>query len=236
MMDRVAVWLNPGKNTEEIKLSESSVIWSNGQTSSPPNGAFVFKGDTFLLAFSSRGNEEALRPVAFRKVPALVGVYRSIPDLNVMCIFHTGFQTLYCDGPLRKTIDDMKVSDGVAKAYLWFHPGKDVAVVLVTHRCHVVYISKDGVAGPPNGEASIVDANGDATLKEVDDGDYIRLFFHSGGEEGQEVATYLSRLLPFSPIFRVDGYEQNGCKIDIGPDCLRQWDCDIVAIEVDVAD
>ncbi len=221
-----AIWLNPGKKFEEIRLTESGVIWTDGRTVSPPNGVFVFKSDQsiFTLSFNWNGNEENLTTICLRKVGEIAGVYRSSPDGKVMCIFHRGPQNLRCDGALRSTMGQIKDSYGIEKAFMWFHPKRDFSVVLVTRRCQVVFVSKAGVAGPPNGEATISAA----------DQDHIRFCFHAGGVEEKKETTYMKRVETGASVFRMDGYEQNGSKINVDPDRQRHWDWDIVAIEVNL--
>ena len=221
-----AIWLIPGRKIEEIKLTESGVIWTDGRTVSPPNGVFVFKSDQsiFTLSFNWNGNEENLTTICLRKVGEIAGVYRSSPDGKVMCIFHRGPQNLRCDGALRSTMGQIKEAFGVEKAFMWFHPKKDFSVVLVTREYKVVFVSKAGVAGPANGEATISDA----------DPDHIRFCFHAGGVEEKKETTYMKRVETGASVFRMDGYEQNGFKIDVDPDRKRHWDWDIVAIEVNV--
>ena len=221
-----AIWLNPGKKFEEIRLTESGVIWTDGRTTSPPNGVFVFKSDQsiLVLSFNWNGNEENLTTICLRKVGEIAGVYRSSPDGKIMCIFRRGPQNLRCDGALRSTMGQIKESFGVEKAFMWFHPKKDFSVVLVTRQYKVVFVSKAGVAGPANGEANISDA----------DPDHIRFCFHAGGVEEKKETTYMKRVETGASVFRMDGYEQNGFKIDVDPDRKRHWDWDIVAIEVNV--
>ena len=78
--------------------------------------------------------------------------------------------------------------------------------------------------GPPNGEATISAA----------DEDHIRFCFHAGGVEEKKETTYMKRVETGASVFRMDGYEQNGSKINVDPDRQRHWDWDIVAIEVNV--
>ena len=219
-----AIWLNPGKKFEEIRLTESGVIWTDGRTVSPPNGVFVFKGSILVLSFNWKGNEENLTTTCLRKVGEISGVYRSSPDGKIMCIFRRGPQNLRCDGALRSTMGQIKESFGVEKAFMWFHPKKDFSVVLVTRQYKVVFVSKAGVAGPANGEATISDA----------DPDHIRFCFHAGGVEEKKETTYMKRVETGASVFRMDGYEQNGFKINVDADRQRHWDWDIVAIEVNV--
>ena len=221
-----AIWLNPGKKSEEISLTESGVIWTDGRTTSPPNGVFVFKSDQsiFTLSFHWNGNEENLTTTCLRKVGEISGVYRSSPDGKIMCIFHRGPQNLRCDGALRSTMGQINEAFGVEKAFMWFHPKKDFSVVMVTRQYKVVFVTKAGVAGPANGEATISD----------EDPDHIRFCFHAGGVEEKKETTYMKRVETGASVFRMDGYEQNGFKINVDSDRKRHWDWDIVAIEVSV--
>ena len=218
-----AIWLNPGKNTEEIRLTAQGVIWTDGRTTSPPNGGFFFKGSIFVVSFNWFGNEQNLTTTCLQKVGEISGVYRSSQN-SVMCIFRRGPQNLRCDGTLRTAIGQVKAAFGAEKAFMWFHPKKDLSVVLVTRQYKVVFVSKAGVAGPANGEATISDA----------DPDHIRFCFHAGGVEEKKETTYMKRVETGASVFRMDGYEQNGSKINVDPDRQRHWDWDIVAIEVNV--
>ena len=101
------------------------------------------------------------------------------------------------------------------------HPGKDLALLLLTSDKKVVFMSYGGTAGSANGEYSW-------TTQE-----FLRLHFHSDGLADRAQVTYMQRIGDEdSAVLRVEGYDQNGDKMLVDDDRYRHKDWDIVGIQV----
>ena len=86
----------------------------------------------------------------------------------------------------------------------------------------IIFMGMDGSAGPANGCATVIDD------------DHISFNYDAGGRIEKAETTYLERLTPEDVVYRTDGFEQNGVKITIHADRIRQADWDIVAVRIDI--
>lgn len=219
---REGIWINPGKNTETVMLSENQVVWSNGENTSPPHGMYSFQGDWLMLCFHYRGSHELVKGFEFQIVAGLDGVYRFVPDLTIICIFNQVIQALRCEPPLQVAIEQVKLEFGIDSAFLWMHPKKQPAFVFLTRTKQVIYTTKDGTLGPCNGN---YDWWGPTNL---------RLHFHSDGAAANAQTTYMRRMGEGSAVFRrVDGYAHDYHIVSTGDSGRwRYKNYDIVAIQV----
>ena len=227
-VDRKGFLMTPGKPTEQITLRDNKrIVFEDQQKKSTKDHGnwheFITTDHTkmLLLTFHFRGSEDDLMPHLFHCfVP---GVYR-MQNWKQVVFFPEEFNDQSTEEPLRLDLHEKDSGFQVENVYLWFHPARPPAVLLITPEKQIVYHEiKEGAKRPrtctsvPNG--SFV----------CSDNDTITTCFHwLGGPTTQR--TVLKRIDATAPVWRASGDEVRPCYEY--PIALISWH--IVMVKLDV--
>ena len=141
--ERKAFLLTPGKSTEQLTLlANEKVVFENQHKKSTLDHGnwheFITTDLTkmLVLTFHHRGSESDLWPHLFKCfVP---GVYR-MQDWKQVVFFPEEFKDQITKEPLRLDLPEKDSGFQVENVYLWFHPERVPAVLLITPEKKIVY-------------------------------------------------------------------------------------------------
>ena len=227
-VDRKAFLLTPGKFTEELTLRVNNrIVFENQHKKSTQDHGnwheFITTDHTkmLVLTFHHSGSESDLWPHLFKCfVP---GVYR-MQNQSQVVVFPEEFKDQITKEPLRLDLPEKDRGFQVENVYLWFHPERVPAVLLITPEKKIVYHEiKEGAkrrrtcTSVPNG--SFV----------CNDSDTITTRFHWKGEATTQ-QTVLNRICANVPVYRASG---DGVSPSFAnPVDLKAWH--IVSVNLDV--
>ena len=143
MVDRKGFFMTPGKSPEQITLRGNKRIVFEDQRnhSTPEHGnwhEWISTDDTrmLLLSFHHRGSEDDLIAHVFRCL--VPGVYRMQNQKQVV-FFHEEFKDGKTKEPLSLNMQKKNVGFEIENVYLWLHPERPPAVLLITPKSQIVY-------------------------------------------------------------------------------------------------
>ena len=217
-VDRKALLLTPGKFTEELTLLVNNrIVFENQHKMTTQEHGnwheFITTDHTkmLILTFHHSGSESVLYPHLFKCfVP---GVYR-MQDWKQVVFFPEEFKDQITKEPLRLDLPEKHRGIQVENVYLWFHPERVPAVLLITPKKEIVYHEinegekkRRTCTSVPNGSFHV-------------DGDTITTCFHWKGEATTQ-QTVLTRICADVPVYRASGdgiFPSFGNPVD-----LKRW-------------
>ena len=217
--EREAFLLTPGKSTEKLTLRVNHrIVFENQHKKTTQDHGnwheFITTDLTkmLVLTFHHSGSESDLWPHLFKCfVP---GVYRMHNQYQVV-VFPEEFKDQITKEPLRLDLPEKDRGFQVENVYLWFHPERVPAVLLITPEKKIVYHEiKEGAkrrrtcTSVPNGSFVCID------------GDTITTCFHWKGEATTQ-QTVLTRICDKVPAYRASGdgvFRSFGNPVD-----LKRW-------------
>ena len=216
--ERIALLLTPGKSTEKLTLRVNHrIVFENQHKKSTQDHGnwheFITTDHTkvLVLTFHHSGSESDLWPHLFKCfVP---GVYRMQNQYQVV-VFPEEFNDQSTEEPLRLDLHEKDSGFQVENVYLWFHPERVPAVLLITPKKEIVYHEinegekkRRTCTSVPNGSFHV-------------DGDTITTCFHWKGEATTQ-QTVLTRICDKVPAYRASG---DGVFRSFGnPGDLKRW-------------
>ena len=217
-VDRKAFLFTPGKLTEELTLLVNNrIVFENQHKMTTQEHGnwheFITTDHTkmLVLTFHHSGSESVLYPHLFKCfVP---GVYR-MQDWKQVVFFPEEFKDQITKEPLRLDLPEKHRGIQVENVYLWFHPERVPAVLLITPKKEIVYHEinegekkRRTCTSVPNGSFHV-------------DGDTITTCFHWKGEATTQ-QTVLTRICDKVPAYRASG---DGVFRSFGnPGDLKRW-------------
>ena len=228
-VDRKGFLMTPGKPTEQITLRDNKrIVFEDQQKKSTKDHGnwheFITTDHTkmLLLTFHFRGSEDDLMPHLFHCfVP---GVYR-MQNWKQVVFFPDEFKDQITKEPLRLDLPEKDRGLQVENVYLWFHPERVPAVLLITPEKKIVYHEiKEGAkrrrtcTSVPNG--SFV----------CNDSDTITTCFHFKGEATTQ-QTVLNRICATVPVYRASGDGVSPSFANLVD--LKPWHIVMVNLDVD---
>ena len=226
--EREAFLFTPGKFTEKLTLRVNHCIVFENQhkKTTQEHGnwhEFITTDHTkmLVLTFHHSGSESVLYPHLFKCfVP---GVYR-MQDWKQVVFFPEEFKDQITKEPLRLDLPEKHRGIQVENVYLWFHPERVPAVLLITPKKEIVYHEinegekkRRTCTSVPNGSFHV-------------DGDTITTCFHWKGEATTQ-QTVLTRICAGDvPVYRASG---DGSPSFANPGDLKSWH--IVMFKLDFA-
>ena len=228
-VDRKAFLFTPGKFTEELTLRVNNrIVFENQHKKSTQDHGnwheFITTDHTkmLVLIFHHSGSESDLWPHLFKCfVP---GVYR-MQNWKQVVFFPEEFNFQSTEEPLRLDLHEKDSGFQVENVYLWFHPERVPAVLLITPKKEIVYHEiyegekkRRTCTSVPNGSFACID------------GDTITTCFHWKGEATTQ-QTVLNRICATVPVYRASG---DGVSPSFAnPVDLKPWHIVMVNLDVD---
>ena len=224
--NRKAFLLTPGKSTEKLTLGVNHrIVFENQHKKSTQDHGnwheFITTDHTkmLVLTFHHSGSESVLWPHLFKCfVP---GVYRMQNQYQVV-VFPEEFKDQITKEPLRLDLPEKDSGFQVENVYLWFHPERVPAVLLITPKKEIVYHEIN--EGAKRRRTCTSKPNGSFVFN---DSDTITTCFHWKGEATTQ-QTVLTRICANVPVYRASGDGVTPCFAN--PDDMKPWH--IVMVDV----